>query len=209
MPKGTVGLLAFLFLIMLSNIVPARATVGLFQLSNFSWCGDPHVVSCGQVTVIFLVNSNTSNPGVDANSFVQRVIDAANTWKAVSGILFQYGGATTRSCGVDNGAGVDVIGWSTLAGTPPPLAGTTPFTFSGNELSQVTTCFNNDSSISWSVSPTGPLNSGVYDLQSDALHEFGHWVDLLDLSINNCNLAECSSQVMWFQLASATFKRVL
>lgn len=62
---------------------------------------------------------------------------------------------------------------------------------------------NTDFNSYYSFSYSGTPSSSQYDAQSVALHEFGHWLQLLDLTSGS------SAPVMWHSIGRGVVKRTL
>lgn len=114
-------------------------------------------------TVSFRVNANTP----DVDNELNAILAAASSWSALNpaGLRLSYSGSTSKSAGYN---GENTVHWttddggSTLAVARVWYSGTTTLeadmTFYGNHT--------------WCTSGC------TYDIQTVALHEFGHWVGL-------------------------------
>ncbi|RPJ79574.1 MAG: hypothetical protein EHM20_01030, partial [Alphaproteobacteria bacterium] len=118
--------------------------------------------------VIYKINENTS----DCTGEAAAVQAAAATWNNTgANFLFHYGG--THSSTYSTGNSVNEILW----GTTEDSVATTYFwvyPLTG-EIAECDVVF--DDSYNWSTTP----NYTQMDIQSVALHEFGHWLELGDL----------------------------
>ena len=153
-----------------SNNYPFNVTFGY---AGEKWSGN---------IVYYYVNENTSDC-TGEGAAVQR---AANTWSSNANFNLSYAGPTSATDYAYNGK--NEILWKDL-GTGTTLAETLIGwnDASGNILER-DIVFNDYCSWSTSSSPS----SGQFDVETIALHEFGHWLTLLDLYGDND-----SSKVMY------------
>ncbi len=129
--------------------------------------------------------------------------NAANTWSAVpnQSFSFNYAGTTTATAyGYD---GVNEILWRNL-GTGGTLARTV-YWYSGGTILEADIEFNDY--YTWSTSTT-PI-SGRFDVQSIALHELGHWLNLRDLYGNVSGYPQDAAKAMYGFGSAGVTKRVL
>ncbi len=121
-------------------------------------------------TVCYYINENTYDC-YGEGAAVQR---GANTWNDVGAdFAFQYcGSCSSTSKGMN---GINCIMWGTTSGS---LATSYRWYYpSTGEIFECDIVFNDD--YTWSTDPDTP--SGEYDVESVAVHEFGHWLHLADL----------------------------
>lgn len=136
----------------------------IFSYGGFRW-----VNSSGDPIVPYRINENTSDTAGEGAA----VIAAANTWNAAGASLsFRYGGAHTNTTSSFDSS--NQILWETTGSTY--LAASYNW-FEGSEMLECDIVFND--SYTWSTS--SPPTAGAYDIQSIALHELGHWLNLRDL----------------------------
>ncbi len=138
-----------------SNSVPFTVT---FSYGKIKWAGGSPVFS-------YRINPNTA----DCIGEEAAVKNAANTWNSVSGktFAFNYAGSTTAKQGSYNGK--NEICWTNMGGGGT-LASTSIW-YSGGTILECDIEFNDY--YDWSP--------GQLDIQSLALHEFGHCLNLNDL----------------------------
>ena len=170
-------------------LTAAAMPVSAFVYRGKSWC-------CKDIN--FCINPiefdtlcNQPGPGAD---FVSQVLAAAATWNA-QGTSFQLinSGLTTREGCTPTAAGVcgpfsDSMNTISVAKTCPLGLGVLASTWiwstgsgGGQDdccVTEADICFSND--YSWYESPDtlGCAGNTCYDVQSVALHEFGHWIVL-------------------------------
>lgn len=123
--------------------------------------------------------------------------NGASAWgQQGAAFAFTYGGGSTAGTGACGGGGTDgfnTVGWS--AQSSSVLAVTCSW-FSGSNAIEFDMQFDNDGSWTWtSGTPTG----GQIDLQSVALHEFGHALGLGHSAVN--------AAVMYPSISAGTMKR--
>ena len=120
-------------------------------------------------SVQYKVNENTS----DCTGEGVAVQSAATSWNtAGANFSLTYTGTHTHTTASQNS--VNEIMWGNTSGS----IATTYFWSSGSNLIECDIVFN-DPNYTWSTSSTCP--SGKYDVQTVAVHEFGHWLNLMDL----------------------------
>ncbi|MCL5734596.1 MAG: S-layer homology domain-containing protein [Actinobacteria bacterium] len=120
-------------------------------------------------SVGFRVNPNA--PGITRE---RELVDAAaETWSEASAFSLR----DTGTCSTTNQAydGHNDVLWSPYD-LPYGVLAATQFRVSGSRLTECDLVFNASSSNHW-----GDGSGGTYDIQSIALHEFGHWLMLNDL----------------------------
>lgn len=129
-----------------------------FGFGGYRWSG----TSCS-----YLINANTSN----AQAAAAMVQAAAATWSSASAFKFGYRGISAATSSTPNGT--NDIFWSNSLLASGLIA--VSFTWRvGNTFTEADICFNGN--YRW-----GDGSGGTMDVQSIALHEFGHWLQLLDL----------------------------
>ena len=128
-----------------------------FGYGGIRWAG----TSCP-----FSVNPNTADTAEERSL----VGAAASVWSAASAFRFNDAGTTTATTASRNSA--NEIFWSNTMQSG--ILGTAYSWYSGSSLLETDISFND--SYTWS---TG--SSGTYDIESIALHEMGHWLNLRDL----------------------------
>lgn len=128
-----------------------------FSYGGVKWSGNSPLVP-------LRINENTNDITGEGNE----VISAASTWtNAGANFGFSYDGTTTVTDATSDGK--NQILWGTTSGS---LA-TAYYWFVGNNLVEADIVFND--SYNWSK------DGSQYDVQSVALHELGHWLNLRDL----------------------------
>jgi hypothetical protein len=154
-----------------------------FSLSGLRWAD-------ASIPVDYNINPITNRPTqiTEAESR-QAVINAFDTWEAVpsSYIAFNFAGDTSRVSGMDCD-GFNDITWG-IAGSHP-----------ASTLGRTFTCFDLLSQIldsdveldfdhfgpAWRVDGSGACGSGLFDIETVALHELGHFIGLSHPSDNPC-----------------------
>jgi hypothetical protein len=116
--------------------------------------------------------------------FETQIYAARSTWNAVN-FPFYF----------DQTTSTNVISYASLGSNS--ILASTDVKWSGSSISKCTEVFNSDIGWQWSTSGQ-PLH---YDVQSVALHEFGHWLSL--------NHSAYTSAVMYPTLNSGEVKRSL
>ena len=143
-------------------------------------------------TVCYYINENTFDC-FGEGAAVQR---GANTWNDVGAdFTFQYCG----SC-FSTGSSADGINCNTWGTTSGSLATTYYWYYETGQIVECDVVFNDN--YTWSTDADTPL--GEYDVESVALHEFGHWLNLDDLY----DIAD-SDKVMYGYLGSGDEVRTL
>ncbi len=137
-----------------------------FGYSGHKWSAD---------AIYYYINENT-NGCVGEGAAIQA---AANTWNGYSNFGLYYEGITTSTDYGQNGK--NEVLWVNYETDSLAEAPCWRDSSSGNIL-ECDIVFN-DKDYSWSTS-SNPSN-GQYDIQTVALHEFGHWLFLLDLYGDN------------------------
>lgn len=137
-----------------------------FIYNDYKWFGTSPVVD-------YYINENTSDC-IGEGAAVQRGADTWNNACDVVDFSFEYGGSCSSTGSSQNF--INCITWGTTAGS---LATTYYWYYVGtiNEIFECDVVFNDD--YTWSTDTDTP--SGKYDVESVALHEFGHWLNLKDL----------------------------
>jgi hypothetical protein len=138
-----------------------------FAWKGARWPGENPVID-------FYVNPNTP----DCTGEEIAVQNAADAWNAVpdKSFTFRYAGTTTYAGSPDGGNpnGVNDIYWRDIG--EGNVAQCYIWGYE-NEMREIDLIFN--AHYPWSTSDNTP--SGHNDVQTTALHEFGHWLDLADL----------------------------
>lgn len=147
---------------LISNSFPFNITFGY---SGRKWSTN---------TVYYYINENTSDC-VGEGAAIQA---AADTWNNYSNFGLYYSGPTSFTDYGKNGK--NEILWANINDHPLVVAVTWTDAPSGNIL-ECDIVFNDLKN--WSTS--GYPSSGQFDVQSIGLHEFGHWLNLLDLYGDN------------------------
>jgi hypothetical protein len=112
---------------------------------------------------------NASGTGVP--NAVTMVRSAASTWNAASAFQFSYAGSSSGSSVARDGH--NLILWSSSL-VPSGVIAVTMTWWQGSTIVEDDLCFN--SNYRW-----GDGSGGTMDVQTVALHEMGHWLQLLDL----------------------------
>lgn len=155
------------------------------------WFGDDPIVE-------FYVNQETFPETDDSRQdILQAIINAGNTWSEVpsAAFSFRYAGSTeVTTRGYD---GVSAVVFS--GELPENVSGLASYWYSPNtgRILEADMTLNQNAPIDASGSP----ESREYDLQSIALHEFGHWLSLDHDSNPNA--------IMYERYTSGTLRRTL
>ncbi|RJQ36456.1 MAG: hypothetical protein C4555_07455, partial [Dehalococcoidia bacterium] len=142
--------------------LPMESITSKYTFSGYRWPGS-------WPTVSYWINENTG----DTTGEGAAVQAAAATWNAAAArFSFSYAGPTSTT-NVQTYNGVNEVIWGTDV-TSGALAVTTTWFYQGTyEIVENDMEFNDN--YNWST-------SGQYDIQTVALHEFGHFLNLSDLS---------------------------
>ncbi len=117
-------------------------------------------------SISYKVNENLGSVTGEA----QAVQNAASTWSSAgANFSLQYAGAHTNTAAANNGSN-DICWGSVSSGETIGLASTW---YSGTTITECDIVFN--SSLSWNS------GSSSHDIETIALHELGHWLNLRDL----------------------------
>jgi len=162
-----------------------------FSYGGYKWPGTSPVVN-------YRFNPTTT----DCAGAELALQSAAATWTAVSGKNFavNYAGTTTTTHPGINGANEitwNNLGWGILAQTIG--------WGSGDTITEVDIAFNNN--YTWSTDTTTP--AGKFDVQTVALHELGHWLNLRDLYGNVTGFPQDTTKAMFGYGSAAEIKRTL
>ncbi len=162
--------------------------------TGIRWPGDAPTVS-------FVLNINSSQVGGedgDQAAFQAAVLDAAADWTAVSSadFTFAYAGPTTVT-DVEASNGINEIIFVT-AGRSGTLGRTRFWYNPTTQLVNEADVWFNDS---YDFDATGAPGGGEIDLQSVALHEFGHWFVL--------GHDDNAAAVMYYAISGGAVKRTL
>ena len=161
------------------------AAADCYIYSGIKWPG-------ASPTVYYKINENTS----DCTGEGAAVQSAASTWNNVgANFTFQYGGSHTRT--VSSGNNINEILWGTSL--PNGILARTYYWYYPGEMDECDIVFN-DLYYNWDTTPS----SSEIDVESVALHEFGHWLQLDDLY----DYAD-RYEVMYYELAAGEVKRIL
>jgi 5-hydroxyisourate hydrolase-like protein (transthyretin family) len=152
----------------------------IFSYGGVKWSGTSPVVD-------YYINPNTP----DTSGEETAVQAAAATWSSVSGsgFHFNYKG-TTGSTGYGYNSKNEIM-WANLGSSG--IIAQAVYWYSGSSLLETDIEFNEY--FSWSASSSVP--SGCMDIQSIALHELGHWLNLRDLYGNLNGYPTDESRVMY------------
>ncbi len=160
------------------------AAAECYVYSGYKWPG-------ANPNITYKINENTS----DCSSEGAAVQAAANSWNNDGGnFTFTYGGTHTST--TDSYNGVNEIMWGT---TQDSVATTSTWVTGDTTIVECDIVF--DDSYNWSS--TTPTSSQM-DVQTVALHEFGHWFSLDDLYNS-----EDSGNVMYGYVSNGQMKRTL
>ncbi len=119
----------------------------------------------GTAVVSYRINENLGSVSTEATD----IMNAASSWNLTGANLnYNYVGSTTNTAPALNSN--NDICWGTLDGS---TIGQASMWSSGNTLVECDIVFN--SGVSWNSGASG------MDVESVALHEFGHWLNLRDL----------------------------
>jgi len=126
-------------------------------------------------------------------AFKTAVEDAFATWTAAAGINFAYSGSTSSESPTNNGT-TEITYGPLPEGVPE---GVIAF---ANCWPQGETTINEcdmllNSALNWSTSTSTPANA--FDVESISLHEFGHWLVLLDLYGNEIGYVSDLGKAMY------------
>ena len=124
--------------------------------------------------------------------FRTAIESAFATWDAAAAIQFSYSGTTSGSTPTQNGV-TELFYGPTPPGCEDAIACAMCWDQGGSTIQECDVLFNED--LSWSTLPSPP--SGAYDVESIALHEFGHWLVLLDLYGNVPGFPSDEDKVMY------------
>lgn len=120
--------------------------------------------------VQFKVNENLTSLENEG----QAIITAANTWNNTnSGFILQYAGSHTNTDFAQNNS--NEIMWGTFSSST--TIGRATLWFTGGTIQECDIVFNND--FKWSNTADVPYDH--MDIETVALHELGHWLNLRDL----------------------------
>jgi hypothetical protein len=188
---------------------PASAGSGPFYLKNLS--GDqsnslPFAITFSYGGVKWTNPSATADFQVNANGdpfFLKAIQDAANTWNAVPNKNFSliYSGPTTAATANINQ--INEIIWADLQDSS--IIGQTSILSTGDAVEECDITFN--TKFKWSTSV--PTPSGFMDVQTVALHELGHWLNLRDLYGKVSGFPTDIDKVMYGFSRTGTQKRSL
>lgn len=193
---------------------PASVSSGFLQVANAdtvpSYPNTPFTVTFGYggvkwagdaPTIDFYINPNTP----DCTDEEMAVQEAAATWTAVSNkdFRFNYAGATDSTGYGENG--VNEVLWRDL-GTIGTLAHAMVWYDEGTGIIYETDIEFNDN-YTWSTATT--LGEGQHDVESIALHEMGHWLNLRDLYGNLSGYPQDVDKAMHGFVVSGATKRAL
>ncbi len=155
-----------------------------FQIT-FSYGG---VKWAGSTPVIHLrINENTN----DLIGEGDEIVAAASSWNSAgSNFSFIYDGPTTNTTSTIDG--INEIMWGTTSGS----VATASYLFIGSNMIEADIVFND----SYNFSKDG----SNFDVQTVALHELGHWLNLRDLYGN-----ADASKIMYGFVSSGSIKRNL
>ncbi len=176
-----------------SNGITFRVTFGY---GGYKWADT-------DLPVKYYINENSSSSTGEGNA----IRWAAITWEnaAAGRFSFEDGGSHTRTVAdLDNGK--NELMWGSIPDTPTALA-VTYYTYDSltNILLECDVVFN--SSYNWSTGSTTPSNS--FDVESVALHELGHWLNLRDLYGDVGDSEYDVDKVMYGKIGSGAKIRVL
>lgn len=152
--------------------------------------------------VKYYINENTSDSTGEGNA-IRR---AASTWENAAGGRFSFedGGSHTHTVSdLDNG--MNELMWGSIPDAPTALAVTYYKHNAMNILLECDIVFN--SSYNWSTASTTPSNR--YDVESVALHELGHWLNLRDLYGDVGDSEYDVDKMMYGEIRSGVKKRAL
>jgi len=145
------------------NVIPQGDNsneTGDFKLLPFKW----------KITANFWINPSNKY-GLPANSVIEAIITAANTWDSQTSFqVFQYMGITTRTAGKFDG--YNVISWGSYR---VGVIAVTYIWYIDDTIIETDTRLN--TYYKWSL--TGEPKK--MDVQNIMTHEFGHWCGLDDL----------------------------
>lgn len=130
-------------------------------------------------TVTYYVNPNTA----DTAGELEAVQAAARTWSNIgANFEYIYGGASSKqSIGYD---GENTVVWNNKGNTGT-IATTWTYWYNNNPTTIIENDLEFNDYYNWDTS--GSPSSSQMDVQTIATHEFGHWLQLLDLYGTNDN----------------------
>ncbi|MFH1382973.1 MAG: matrixin family metalloprotease [Chloroflexota bacterium] len=172
-----------------SAFVPFTVT---FSYGGVKWSGATPVVD-------FKVNPNT----LDCESEEVAVQNAAATWTGVSDKSFAFSYNGTTSATIYGANGVNEILWRPFSS--PGVLAHAVYWFDGSNFLEADIEFNDD--YTWSTAATTPDTQ--WDVQTIALHELGHWLNLRDLYGDIAGYPQDVDKVMYGYGTNGTAKRVL
>jgi len=164
----------------------------IFGNGRKQWPGSP-------ATVNYRINENcgeTTGEGAAVQA-------AAATWNAV-GTDFTFSYAGTCSATFPSNNGVNEIGWGDTGGS---LATTYYWYYPASGNIFETDMIFNDADFTWNTSGSPP--AGTHDVQTIALHEFGHYLNLRDLYGNVDPVVNDTAKVMYGFSSAGTVERTL
>ncbi len=177
----------------------ALSSAGVDALDNYVYSGI-HWPGSNPV-VDFYLNpvSAQSGPGDgDQNDFANAIVSAGVTWNNVSTAAFTFRqvGTTTQQSVGRNGVNEAIF---TNQGTDGSVLGQTRYWYSTatKEIVEVDVWFND----AYDFDATGSPEPGEIDLQSVALHEFGHWLSL--------GHDDNPAAIMYYAISAGSLKRNL
>ena len=165
-----------------------------YVYSGIHWPGSNPVID-------FYLNpvSAQSGPGDgDQNDFANAIVSAGATWNNVStaAFTFRHAGSTNQQNVGRNGVNEAIF---MNQGTSGSVLGQTRYWYATTtkEIVEVDVWFND----AYDFDATGSPGSGEIDLQSVALHEFGHWLSL--------GHDDNPAAIMYYAISAGTLKRNL
>ncbi len=157
--------------------------------------------------VTYRINNTMAIGTLTQQDWENAINAASQTWNtAGSRFVFSVGSTTVKNYLPAGRDTQNVYGWLIDAARP---AGFTRLTARANEaFVELDSYFNQHSMYQWSRNPTG----SQLDIQTVALHEFGHWAGLEHQGPINSNIAcspgaECDDNSMWYVYPAGTNTR--
>ena len=159
-------------------------------------------------TARYFINTHTCPHGAVGAIVAASGTWNASSWKGANDFTFSYAGHTDNYANIEDG--VNAIAFQPINSANTNAVARTYILdyewwppWNQDRLKEVDVIFNSHKY--WAFAPT----ANHYDIESVALHEFGHWLVLEDLWPYPTGCDEYRSAVMYRSISPATLKRVL